>query len=32
MLRTGVAGLDNDQRGPGGCDSVGTFLAKSPII
>lgn len=32
MLRTGVAGLDNDQRGPGGCDSVGTFLAKFPII
>lgn len=30
MLQPGVAGLDNDQRGFGGCDLVSTLLSKFP--
>lgn len=32
MLRPGVAGLDNDQRGFGGCDLVGTLLGNKQTL
>lgn len=32
MLRPGVAGLDNDQRGFGGCDLVGTLFGNKQTL